>query len=718
MAGAVEIVAGAAVGELFSELYKVVVERFYNSKTMMFKSFVIHLSFKLDFMKPLIEDIQMKNTLLDCPNEKLQSIEEQMRKGIKVVCKCSEVRTERDWKETLNAGKYIPERIENLQIKENAVLPNHSEIEVSVPEIPPVIVGLEVPLRDLKRKLLNEDGVSMLVFCEDEQVKDKFKSNIFFVTVSPKPNLEHIVQQLYQQKGTQKPNNLDRDEAIATRWLQQFMEGSEQNRLLLVLDDVSFESKYVLEKFDELKMSNHKLLVTSRYELRSFGSPYYLKSLNHEDAMKLFHHAISLGDKQSYIPEELQEKIVERCKGFPIAITVVGRSLCGQPIEIWQQRIDKWSEGSSMLDSEVELLDRLQSSLDALDKLNPVIKKCFMDLCSFPGNHKIPADTLIDIWAELYELGDDIMCISNLYELSTRSLANLVIPRKEKMGSDGYYSEHFVTQHDMLRDLAVIHTKNVTIQHRERLIVDIRGGNLPSWLTEQKYQPVNARLISITPDGVFSTEWHNVQLPKAEICDIIHLKKLSVTNCQKLSALPEDIGKLLNLEVLRLSIMELPKDIGELSNLRKLNMRQCLGLQRLPPSILDIVRLNTVICDEVTRKLWEPLHPLKNVCITVVKEDMDSSSSLTTLSSDNHVATRTEKREVMEEDILQAKFHAELNSEIKVFKAEMKKIQGEMKALKDEFSPVKNKLDVVIDLLVHVKQGKNETAGDETIPMK
>lgn len=153
-----------------------------------------------------------------------------------------------------------------------------------------------------------------------------------------------------------------------------------------------------------------------------------------------------------------------------------------------------------------------------------------------------------------------------------------------------------------------------------------------------------------------------------KICDTIHLKKLSVTNCQKLSALPKDIGKLLNLEVLRLSsctkllefsssirnlknlelldisncciIMELPKDIGELSNLRKLNMRQCLGLQRMPPSILDIDQLNSVICDEVTKRLWEPLNSLKNKCITVVKGDMDSSSSLTTLSSNNHVATR------------------------------------------------------------------------------
>ena len=37
------------------------------------------------------------------------------------------------------------------------------------------------------------------------------------------------------------------------------------------------------------------------------------------------------------------------------------------------------------------------------------------------------------------------------------------------------------------------------------------------------------------------------------LCDIVHLKKLSITNCHKLFALLEEIGKLVNLEVLRLS---------------------------------------------------------------------------------------------------------------------------------------------------------------------
>jgi hypothetical protein len=121
-------------------------------------------------------------------------------------------------------------------------------------------------------------------------------------------------------------------------------------------------------------------------------------------------------------------QIVERCRGFPLAITVVGRSLCGQPIEIWQKRVMEWSRGSSVLDSESDLLSCLRSSLDALDEEKSLIRECFFDLGLFPEDRRIPATILIDMWAELYGI-DHIESIANLYELASRNLANLVVTR-------------------------------------------------------------------------------------------------------------------------------------------------------------------------------------------------------------------------------------------------------------------------------------------------
>lgn len=108
---------------------------------------------------------------------------------------------------------------------------------------------------------------------------------------------------------------------------------------------------------------------------------------------------------------------------------MAGRSLCGQPIEMWQSRVIEWSKGSSILDFETELLLRLQSSLDALDNDMAIVKKCFLDLGSFPEDKEISVNALIDMWAELYDLDEDTSCIAKLYEISNRSLANLVYER-------------------------------------------------------------------------------------------------------------------------------------------------------------------------------------------------------------------------------------------------------------------------------------------------
>lgn len=89
----------------------------------------------------------------------------------------------------------------------------------------------------------------------------------------------------------------------------------------------------------------------------------------------------------------------------------------------------KLSKGSSILDCEKLLLDRLQSSLDALGKGATLLKECFIDLGSFPEDRRIPVAALIDMWAELHDLHLDFSSIAYLHDLSARSLANLIVIR-------------------------------------------------------------------------------------------------------------------------------------------------------------------------------------------------------------------------------------------------------------------------------------------------
>ncbi|ONH96589.1 hypothetical protein PRUPE_7G138800 [Prunus persica] len=656
---AVDLVGGGTFRVAFQMLFDAVIA--VKKETTMFKSMLGDIKSTLDSLQPVIKEREKYDS-----KEGLENFAMQMEEGVKLVYKCSKVgvwswcrkyrytrkldeldkclqrlvevlkvQGIRDVKETLVSLRNIETVLH--RIEGNLVMQNQPEKIngwSSVPEPPPVTVGLDVPLKELKIKLLKDD-VSMLV--------------------------------LTAAGGCGKTT-------LAKKFCQdQEVKGSES----------------LLEKFDEFKMTNYKVLVTSRIAFPRFGSPYHLEFLNDEDAMALFHHSAFLEDKSSYAREDLSRKIIKLCKGFPLAITAVGRSLRGQPIEIWRKRVMEWSKGSSILASNNDLLACLKSSIDALDKEKPTLKECFLDLCSFPKDQRISAATLIDMWAELYGLDEPSLSIANLYELTTQSLANLIATRNERE-ADGYYTERFVTQPDMLRELAIHQASQDPIGQRKRLIIDIRGDNLPNWLTEAKHQPMQARLLSISTDGAFSKKWPNMQLPKAEVlvlnfetnsydlpefvtkmdklkvlivtnfsflpaelnnfqllgsssnlkrirlerisipsisknikqlesvqkislfmcsigqafgkgsinildalpnlgemdidcchelvelpvevCDLIHLKKLSITNCHNLSALPEKIGKLLSLEVLRL--------------------RSCTDLLELPSSIRNLKKLN------------------------------------------------------------------------------------------------------------------------------
>lgn len=117
---------------------------------------------------------------------------------------------------------------------------------------------------------------------------DKFNNSIYFVIVSKKPNLD-VVEEVYQSMNS---------------------EDARQNPLLLVLDDVWLGSESLLQKFDELKRPNDKILVTSRSEFPGFGTPYFLQSLNDKDSMTLFHHSASLENRSSSVPEDLLRKVI------------------------------------------------------------------------------------------------------------------------------------------------------------------------------------------------------------------------------------------------------------------------------------------------------------------------------------------------------------------------------------------------------------------------
>ncbi|XP_075653174.1 putative disease resistance protein At5g66900 isoform X1 [Castanea sativa] len=682
------IVGGATLGEAFAEVFAVLYDtvKKVGNKDCSFNPCIKNLEFTLDRLLPIVKDIKRSINQIDLPEKKTKRLIEEMKIGEKLIRKRSKIRwwnycfnfccpTElcelnediaRFCKDDLEANSTRNDETEismNLNIvtleKEDSSNLYRPKAFCAVRRPPNFTVGFDMPMMELKTLLLKEEVKQLLLtapagcgkttlvqmLCQDNQIKGMFTNNILFVNVSKTPNVKVIVQNLFSYKGIRPKYQIQSDDD-AIYQLPQMLNHIGPNPILLILDDVWLGSEFLLEKL-KFNIPNFKILVTSRTAFPRFKHTYNLKQLNDVDAMTLFCYSAFLQDESSYIPEEDIKKIVRGCGGCPLVLKMIGSSLCGQHAVVWHSRLLKWSDGKFFFNSDTELLPHLQKSLEFPDD-KIIIKECFLDLGSFSAEQRIPAATLTDMWAELYELDEDgIHTIATLQELTLRNLAKLVMTRKDASEVNSYYNEDFVTQHHILRELALHQSSQEPIGQRLRLIMNISGNNLPRWWMEQKQQLINARLLSISTDESFLWSWCNIQAPKVEVLILNfqtknytlpefvekanELKALIVSNYGFFHAEIKNfqlLWSLPNLKRIRLEKISIPslcKTLVPLKSLRKISLFMCIigtafenctiqGSYALP----NLKEINIDYCNDLVElpvELCDIVH-LKKLCIT------------------------------------------------------------------------------------------------------
>ncbi|PON34600.1 Powdery mildew resistance protein [Parasponia andersonii] len=687
---------GAALGPPFQMLFDYMI-RIPVEKGLVFKEEFEDIRTRLEALDPMIKEIVKSNMVLDRPKSVTIDFALVMEQGSKLVSDCWEVRKwyyAYKWPGCTTKLQKLRKSLDRLltilgaqtaldttkiRIKldemdarrssraeiSNGLVPRQVEVELEggweVPQVPDFTVGLDKPLNDLKVELLKGDRSVLVVtapggcgkttlakkLCLDADIRERFKGNTMFVKVSKTPNLNHIVQELYQYNGRKMP--FLQDEEGAFMWLERLLREIGQSPMLLVLDDVWSESATLIEKFS-FNIPGYKILVTSRFKFPKFEPAYELEVLNDSDAMKLFCHYAFLDGGSPNIRDDLVKEVVQRCKRFPLALKLIGSSLSGERREIWQRELKKWSKDSSVLKSKTELLRCLQSSLDVLGEKDPVLKECFLDLGSFPEDRRIPATALIDIWTELNGLEEDDAS-SNIFCLKKWNLANVVITRKDVDEEDDYYSEYFVTQHDMLRELAIHQSERVAEGQKKRLIVELTGNKLPEWRKEHKDQTFNVNLVAISTDGSFSSEWCDIKLPEAKVLvlnfqtknyalpgfvkNMTELKVLIITNYGFFAAelgdfqLLGSLTKLTRIRLERISIPCLRQTSIVLKKLQKLSLFMCelghafssIKISEVLPNLVeinidycdDLVELPAGLCDLIKLKKLSITH-CHNMC--------------------------------------------------------------------------------------------------------
>ncbi|KAL5071949.1 hypothetical protein RYX36_022836 [Vicia faba] len=254
--------------------------------------------------------------------------------------------------------------------------------------------------------------------CRDEQVRCYFKERILFLTVSQSPNVEQLRTKIW---GFIMGNrNLNPDYAVP-QWIPQF-ECRSEARTLVVLDDVW--SLSVLEQL-VCRIPGCKFVVVSRFKFPTiFNKIYEVELLSEEDALSLFcHHAFGQKSIPFTANENLVKQVVSECEKLPLALKVIGASLRDQTEMFWESVKNRLSQGQSIGEShEINLIERMAISINYLRE---EIKECFLDLCSFPEDKKIPLDVLINMWVEIHDI-DEKDAFAIVVELSNKNLLTLV----------------------------------------------------------------------------------------------------------------------------------------------------------------------------------------------------------------------------------------------------------------------------------------------------
>jgi len=385
-----------------------------------------------------------------------------------------------------------------------------------------------------------------------------------------------------------------KDDSVDLEMAQERLKGKLRGRkFLLVLDDVWNEDRdqwKALQTPLNYGAKGSKILVTTRSNkvasIVQSNKVHELKQLGGDHSWQVFAKQAFQDDNPHMNAEvrEIGRKIVEKCKGLPLALETVGCLLRSK------SSVAEWK---SVLRSEIwEFPEEDSKIIPALllsyYHLPSNLKRCFSYCAIFPKDHKFDKKDLIQLWMA-----------ENFLQCSQQS-------KSEEEVGEHYFnvllSRSFFQQfkscfvmHDLLNDLA----KYVSGEICYRLGVD-RPGSVPK----------TTRHFSTLTNPVECDEYRS-------LCDAKRLRTFMFDSRHGGMSIQELISNFKFLRVLSLlssHIKEVPDTIADLIHLRLLDL-SATNIERLPDSICSLSKLQVLKLNACfyLKELPSTLHELTNL---------------------------------------------------------------------------------------------------------
>ncbi|XWS11151.1 hypothetical protein CRYUN_Cryun38cG0059000 [Craigia yunnanensis] len=403
--------------------------------------------------------------------------------------------------------------------------------------------------------------------------EQKLFDYVVMITMSQNPNINKIQDKIAELLGLKFEAST---EEVKAEVLWRRLKGV---KILIIIDDVwnEFKLQTIGIPFDDEHDVCKILLTTRRQQVcvqMNCQEKFQLNILSEDEAWALFKDNAGLKDVSSTL-NDVAKEVSRECKGLPLAIVIIGKSLKGATLNRWKATNMRLKDSRHSDNEDVceGIYNRLQLSYDYLKGDN--IRSCFLLCALFPEDCDIDIESLM-VFGIGYGLFSNIYLIEDLrreIDEALRKLQESSLLLKPDDGGDD------VRMHDVIRDFAH------WITSKDKTIFMVKDG-LTEWPLSETFGYYTAiafwnSKINNFPDKLeFSklkilvfTGKNLVRVPSAfvkgmKVLRVLHFENV-VFSLENISSL----GNVENLEILALldtNIYELPKELAALRRLKSL----------------------------------------------------------------------------------------------------------------------------------------------------
>uniref|UniRef100_A0A0E0BJ21 Uncharacterized protein n=1 Tax=Oryza glumipatula TaxID=40148 RepID=A0A0E0BJ21_9ORYZ len=301
--------------------------------------------------------------------------------------------------------------------------------------------------------------------------------------------------------------------------------------------------------------------------------------------------------------KEVEEKILAKCNGSPLAIMLAGRLLVNRnrSANEWEMLLEYAAEPTYHED--------IDSILHLCYAVLPFpLKQCFLYHSLIPNDHVISCDKVVQMWIAEGFVGAD--ATSELPEVLGMRYYKELVARHLLEPVDEYDGQGHYKMDNLVRTFAknVVESESLVVEEGEKNPepFDVEEGHIRrSWAAKEKIEwKAPQELHSLRTLIIIGNVIVQASTGRT-LSSLSRLRTLHVNKNEHVHILLDSLHHMKHLRYLDLSYTDalaLPNDIGEMKFLQYICLQGCKKLVKLPKSIVELHKLRYLNISETKIK--------------------------------------------------------------------------------------------------------------------